>query len=62
MSSAVLQHETQPIVACTVSRDVQIFDLLIEDMEAALGVHGVICRSKMQSRSLHNLMLHHLSF
>jgi pilus assembly protein CpaE len=37
MSSAVLQHETQPIVACTVSRDVQIFDLLIEDMEAALG-------------------------
>ena len=37
MSSAVLQHEPQPIVACTVSRDVQIFDLLIEDMEAALG-------------------------
>ncbi len=26
-----------PIVACTVSRDVQTFDLLIEDMEAALG-------------------------
>jgi pilus assembly protein CpaE len=37
MSSAVLQHEPQPIVACTISRDVQIFDLLIEDMEAALG-------------------------
>jgi pilus assembly protein CpaE len=32
-----LQPEPQPIVACTVSRDVQIFDLLIEDMEAALG-------------------------
>ena len=26
-----------PLVACTVSRDVQNFDLLIEDMEAALG-------------------------
>ena len=36
-SNAVLQHEPQPLVACTVSRDVQIFDLLIEDMEAALG-------------------------
>ena len=34
---AVLKTEPQPIVACTVSRDVQIFDLLIEDMEAALG-------------------------
>ncbi|SIS66366.1 pilus assembly protein CpaE [Roseivivax lentus] len=29
--------ETAPIVACTISRDVQIFDLLIEDMEALLG-------------------------
>ncbi|WP_397542408.1 AAA family ATPase [Roseovarius salis] len=26
-----------PLVACTVSRDIQNFDLLIEDMEAALG-------------------------
>lgn len=26
-----------PLVACTISRDVQNFDLLIEDMEAALG-------------------------
>ena len=29
--------EQIPLVACTVSRDVQNFDLLIEDMEAALG-------------------------
>ena len=36
-STAVLQPEPQPIVACTVSRDVQVFDLLIEDMEAAMG-------------------------
>lgn len=34
---AVMQTEPQPIVACTVSRDVQFFDLLIEDMEDALG-------------------------
>uniref|UniRef100_UPI0040480F0F AAA family ATPase n=2 Tax=Yoonia sp. TaxID=2212373 RepID=UPI0040480F0F len=37
MSSAVLKSDPQPIVACTISRDVQIFDLLIEDMESALG-------------------------
>ena len=37
MSNAVLKSDTQPIVACTISRDVQIFDLLIEDMETALG-------------------------
>lgn len=37
MSSAALQQEQQPIIACTVSRDVQNFDLLIEDMEAVLG-------------------------
>jgi pilus assembly protein CpaE len=37
MSSLMPQPETNPIVACTVSRDVQNFDLLIEDMEAALG-------------------------
>ncbi|MDX2483399.1 MAG: AAA family ATPase [Pseudodonghicola sp.] len=37
MGSAVVQPEFAPIVACTISRDVQNFDLLIEDMEAALG-------------------------
>ena len=37
MSSAQIQTETSPITACTISRDVQDFDLLIEDMEAALG-------------------------
>ena len=37
MSSMMPQPETAPIVACTVSRDVQNFDLLIEDMETALG-------------------------
>lgn len=36
-TSPVVQHDPPPIVACTISRDVQIFDLLIEDMEAALG-------------------------
>lgn len=36
-NSAMLQPETAPIVACTVSRDVSNFDLLIEDMEAELG-------------------------
>ena len=36
-STAVLQPEPQPIVACTISRDVQNFDLLIEDMEGVLG-------------------------
>lgn len=36
-STAQLQPEPQPIVACTISRDVQEFDLLIEDMEVALG-------------------------
>lgn len=36
-SNAAMKKEPQPIVACTVSRDVQNFDLLIEDMEAALG-------------------------
>ena len=37
MSSAMPQTELAPIVACTISRDVQNFDLLIEDMESALG-------------------------
>lgn len=36
-STASLQTDPAPIVACTISRDVQEFDLLIEDMEAALG-------------------------
>lgn len=31
------QMEPAPIVACTISRDVQNFDLLIDDMEALLG-------------------------
>ncbi|TMV07710.1 pilus assembly protein CpaE [Ruegeria sediminis] len=37
MSSATPQPESSAILACTVSRDVQNFDLLIEDMESALG-------------------------
>ncbi len=36
-STAPLQPDPQPIMACTISRDVQLFDLLIEDMEAAMG-------------------------
>ena len=36
-SSVAKQPDPIPIVACTISRDVQNFDLLIEDMEAALG-------------------------
>ena len=35
--NAALQPEPAPILACTVSRDVQNFDLLIEDMETELG-------------------------
>jgi pilus assembly protein CpaE len=37
MSSTMPQPKAATIVACTVSRDVQNFDLLIEDMEDALG-------------------------
>ena len=37
MSSTMPQPEAAPILACTVSRDVQNFDLLIEDMESAMG-------------------------
>ncbi len=37
MTSATPQNDANSILACTVSRDVQNFDLLIEDMEAALG-------------------------
>lgn len=33
----MLQPDPQPITACTVSRDVQNFDLLIEDMESCMG-------------------------
>jgi pilus assembly protein CpaE len=36
-SVAALQPEPAPIVACTISRNVQNFELLIEDMEAELG-------------------------
>ncbi|ETD83579.1 AAA family ATPase [Rhodobacter capsulatus] len=36
-AAASLSPEPAPIVACTVSRDVSNFDLLIEDMEAELG-------------------------
>ena len=36
-SSTALQSEPAPILACTVARDVQKFDLLIEDMENELG-------------------------
>ena len=37
MSSVMPQPKEDVILACTVSRDVQNFDLLIEDMESALG-------------------------
>ncbi len=37
MTSAATQDDNTAILACTISRDVQNFDLLIEDMEAALG-------------------------
>ena len=36
-SVATLQPEPAPIVACTISRDVQNFELLIDDMEQELG-------------------------
>jgi len=36
-SSAMKQPDPSPIVACTISRDVRNFDLLIEDMETSLG-------------------------
>jgi pilus assembly protein CpaE len=36
-SVANLQPEPAPIVACTISRDVQNFELLIDDMERELG-------------------------
>ena len=44
MSSAMQQPDPSPIVACTISRDVRNFDLLIEDMETALGeAWGDLC-------------------
>lgn len=36
-SVATLQPDPAPIVACTVSRDVQNFEILIDDMETELG-------------------------
>lgn len=36
-SVATLQPDPAPIVACTISRDVQNFELLIDDMEQELG-------------------------
>ena len=36
-SIAIAPHDSAALVACTVSRDIQHFDFLIEDMEAALG-------------------------
>lgn len=35
--TAALQTDPAPILACTVARDVQKFDLLIEDMETEMG-------------------------
>ncbi len=35
--TAALQNDPAPILACTVARDVQKFDLLIEDMETEMG-------------------------
>jgi len=37
MSSVMPKPQQDAILACTVSRDVQNFDLLIEDMESAMG-------------------------
>ena len=36
-SKATVQSDPAPILACTISRDVQRFDLLIDDMETELG-------------------------
>lgn len=36
-SSTAISTDPAPLLACTVARDVQKFDLLIEDMEAELG-------------------------
>ena len=36
-ASVALQADPQALVACTISRDVECYDLLIEDMETVLG-------------------------
>lgn len=36
-NTAAVDQEPAPILACTISRDVQAFDLLIEDMETEMG-------------------------
>ena len=36
-SKATVQSDPAPILACTISRDVQRFDLLIDDLEQDLG-------------------------
>jgi len=36
-SKPIVQRDPAPILACTISRDVQRFDLLIDDMEQELG-------------------------
>ena len=36
-SSSAVQQQQPDLIACTVARDVQKFDLLIEDMETELG-------------------------
>jgi pilus assembly protein CpaE len=65
MSGTMPQADLAPIVACTVSRDVQKFDLLIEDMEAALGeawgdlgfAEAVAFLSQPEARSLEFIAL-----
>ena len=37
MSGSIPQQEELALIACSISRDVQVFDLLIEDMETAVG-------------------------
>jgi len=55
MSSAALQQEQQPIIACTVSRDVQNFDL-------SLASNGAIWRLKTSFRSWPNQRQKHFAF
>ncbi len=62
MSSAAPVGQPQSIVACTISRDVQIFDLLIEDMETALGENwGDVSISEAQ-QFLQSSQADHLQF
>ena len=50
-SVANLQPDPAPILACTISRDVQNFDLLIDDMENELGeAWGDLSFEDMMSR------------